>query len=345
MPHRTSGSSGEPVEVEHGPEQVGHAAAARLRQLAWFGLPPGDLPTANVWAAAGATDPVVRLISEEPPEFHLNHWEMDEDGVAGIAAALLDAGGVRLIGGSTSMLTHWAELWLGRGLDDLDLGIELAIVGGEMTYEEDRRLIARAFRCRVAEMYGSWEAQMAACECPSRSLHVNEEVVRLEILRADGSAAGPGEYGDVAITLLHNAEFPLLRYLVGDVAAWAPGACDCGRQHAALDLSLGRSEDMISCSDGRRLHPRVIRSAYERELGTRLRAFHTVQEEPGRFRAMISVEGELPEDLGAAIEAELRPSMGEPVTVEVEAADRESLERLRGGKLRTFSNRVTPARR
>jgi phenylacetate-CoA ligase len=343
--YRTSGSSGEPVEVEHGAEQIGFAAAARLRQLSWFGLPPRHLPTANVWAAAGASDPVIRRVNREPAEFHLNHWELDEDSVAEVAGRLLDAGGVRLIGGSTSMLAHWAELWLEQGLDDLDVGIDLAIVGAEMTYEEQRRLIARAFRCRVAEMYGSWEAQMIACECPSGSLHVNEEVVRLEILRPDGSAAAPGEYGDVAVTLLHNPEFPLLRYLVGDVAAWAPGACACGRPHTALDLDLGRSEDMISCGDGRRLHPRVIRSTYERELGPRLRAFHTVQDAPGRFRAMLSVEGELPGHLGAAVEAELGVCMNEAVTVEVVAAEPQSLERQRGGKLRTFSNRVEPARR
>jgi phenylacetate-CoA ligase len=190
-------------------------------------------------------------------------------------------------------------------------------------------------------MYGSWEAQMIGCECPEGTLHVNEEVVAVELLSDDGTPSAAGEFGNVAVTLLHNPEFPLIRYLLGDVARRSPRGCRCERPQAALELGIARREEMISCRDGRRLHPRLIRSALERELGPRLRSFHTVQEAPGRFSSSVELDGgRLPARLAALIEAELRAGMDEDdVSVRVHQSDRGQIERLRGGKLRTFSNR------
>jgi phenylacetate-CoA ligase len=337
---RTSGSMGRPVEVEVGAEQVGYGAAARLRQLSWFGMNPGPQPTANIWPASSAHDPVVERTSEDPPEFRLNHLALSAATLPEAHRELAAVGGIRLIGGTTSMLTSWAALYVGAEEDPRDLGVQLAIVGGEMSYAEDRRIIERTFGCPTADMYGSMEAQMIACECPEGSLHVNEEVVLVEILQPDGAPAEPGERGDVAVTLLHNTEFPIIRYLVGDSAVLLEGSCRCGRTLERLDIDIARLEDLIVCRDGRRLHPRVIRSTYERLLGGRLRSFHTVQEGIGRFASRVSIEGELPPELGPAIEDELSACMGEDVTVAIAADDDKGVERLRSGKLRTFTNRV-----
>lgn len=337
----TSGSTGRPVRLEHGPGQIGFAAAARLRQLAWFGLPARQLPTANIWAGLSAADPLVTAGGEGGAELLINYWALSEDRLGELHDAIKGAGGVTLAGGTTSMLARWAELYEASPLDASELGVELAIVGGEMTYPEQRRAIERSFRCRTAEMYGSWEAQMIGCECPEGTLHVNEEVVAVELLTDDGTPSAAGEFGNVAVTLLHNPEFPLIRYLLGDVARRSPRGCPCERPQAALELGIARREEMISCRDGRRLHPRLIRSALERELGPRLRSFHTVQEAPGRFSSSVELDGgRLPARLAALIEAELRAGMDEDdVSVRVHQSDRGQIERLRGGKLRTFSNR------
>jgi phenylacetate-CoA ligase len=326
--------------VVHSPEQVGFASAARLRQLAWHGLGTAEQPTANIWAKNSAKDPALSRSDGEAVGFRINHWALTARTLPAVHAEIVEAGGVRLVGGTTSMLEHWAGLYEDSGLSGAELGVRLAIVGGEMTYPEQRARIERGFGCPTALMYGSWEAPMIACECPGGSLHVNEEVVLVEVVLPDGTAAAPGEFGSVAVTLLHNPQFPLIRYLLGDSASWCEGACECGLPHRTLAVDVGRREDLISCRDGRRLHPRVIRSTLERELGAELRAFHSIQEAPGRFEVGITAEDPPTRRLQELIAEELRTCMGEPVTVMIREIDEAEVGRLRGGKLRTFTNRI-----
>ena len=62
--------------------------------------------------------------------------------------------------------------------------------------------IERAFRCRVANHYSSWEVLHLAQTCPDHLdlLHVNTERAILRVVRADGTPAPPGEPGRVVVT-------------------------------------------------------------------------------------------------------------------------------------------------
>jgi phenylacetate-coenzyme A ligase PaaK-like adenylate-forming protein len=331
---QTSGSTGRPVVVEHGPATIGYAAAARLRQLTWFGLPPREHSQANIRIASLPDDPPVWLDREKPPLFWVNPYALDTETIVDVHRILVEAGGVRLLGAESSMLERWAGLCLEAGVDGRELGAGLAILGGEMTFEHQRELGRQVFGCPVAEMYGSHECPMIATECAQGSLHVNEEVALVEILDSRGHPVKDGEWGLVHVSLLHNWEMPLLRYRLGDTAAWREG-CPCGRTLRALQVGVGREEEMVRCRDGRLLHPRFIRTILERVWADGLRSFHTMQTAPGEFKIEVEAEGGPPHTVRADIERDLSRYLGEPASVTLLPASQ--AVRTSSGKLRTFT--------
>jgi phenylacetate-CoA ligase len=125
------------------------------------------------------------------------------------------------------------------------------ITSAEVLEEEERRLLEEVFGCPVFNRYGCREVSVIASECPAHSgLHVMAEGLYLEIETPHGPAR-PGEMGAVLVTDLLNFAMPLIRYRIGDMAAWAEGNCPCGRGLPRLERVAGRVTDFLVCCDGR----------------------------------------------------------------------------------------------
>lgn len=123
-------------------------------------------------------------------------------------------------------------------------------------YPHMREVIERVFRAPVFNRYGSREVGDIACECEkAEGLHINPSTHHVEILRPDGSYCDPGEIGEVVVTLLTNEAMPLLRYRIGDMAAWTDETCSCGRQWPLLKEVSGRIMDVLRRKDGSSVTP------------------------------------------------------------------------------------------
>ncbi len=116
-----------------------------------------------------------------------------------------------------------------------------------------RKVMEAAYGCRIFEEYSTVENVLFASECEQGCLHLSPDVAVVEILRPDGSRCLPGEAGEVVATGLTREYQPLIRFRLGDVAAWDPEPCSCGRQMPVLKEVLGRIEDVVLGPDGRRL--------------------------------------------------------------------------------------------
>jgi phenylacetate-coenzyme A ligase PaaK-like adenylate-forming protein len=126
-------------------------------------------------------------------------------------------------------------------------------VGGELCSAELKPLVAEVFGRPPLVMYGAVEGGRLAFECREhRGLHVRPDAVHVEILN-DGRPAGPGEPGSVVITSLINTAMPIIRYELGDLAAWEPGECPCGLWWPRLTLHQGRQSEVIPLPGGRRV--------------------------------------------------------------------------------------------
>jgi phenylacetate-CoA ligase len=120
-----------------------------------------------------------------------------------------------------------------------------------MLLEPERRVIEEVFDCRVTNRYGCEEAGLIACECEQHSgLHLNVDHLVVEFLRNDGSAAAPGEEGEIVVTDLINRGMPLVRYRVGDIGVASDRQCACGRGLPLIERVTGRQADFLKGTDG-----------------------------------------------------------------------------------------------
>jgi phenylacetate-CoA ligase len=119
-----------------------------------------------------------------------------------------------------------------------------------------RQTIEEVFDCPVTNRYGCEEVSLIACECERHNgLHVNSDGVYVEILRADDTGAltrpaRSGESGSIVVTDLSNRAMPIIRYQVGDVAAFSNRFCPCGRGLPLLERIEGREADYVVTSAG-----------------------------------------------------------------------------------------------
>ena len=149
-----------------------------------------------------------------------------------------------------SDLDPLARYWLDHGLPPLP---RLAAIhqSGMVMFPDQRDRFEKAFGARTFCTYGQSECAVLAseCECSAR-YHVFPEYGVTEILRQDGTPAAPGEVGELVGTPFHNRALPFIRYRTGDLAAWSPRPCHCGRAFPILDRVEGRGQYVVVARDG-----------------------------------------------------------------------------------------------
>jgi len=189
-------------------------------------------------------------------------------------------------------------------------------VGGELSPEELDPLVTEVFGRPPRVMYGAVEGGRLAFGCGAgRALHVRPDGVYIELLDR-GRRVAPGSTGKVYITSLINTAMPIIRYELGDLAAWAEGPCRCGSWWPRLVIHEGRTGDAIPLPGGRRVpvtrlaavvgKSRAIRQFQfirrgERTLALRYEPNHQDPETPERIRREL-------QDLLPGVEVQLEPS-------------------------------------
>ena len=121
---------------------------------------------------------------------------------------------------------------------------------GELLDDSVRELCRQAWQVPVTDMYSAQEVGYIALQCPEAgNYHVQAENLLVEIVDEQGNPCLANEIGRVVLTPLHNFAMPLLRYAIGDYAAFGP-ACPCGRGLPVLEKIAGRQRNMLVLPDG-----------------------------------------------------------------------------------------------
>lgn len=145
---------------------------------------------------------------------------------------------------------------LAKFILDIDLAVpplKAIITTSEKLTPEMRVVMEKAYHCRIFEEYSTVENVLFASECEQGRLHVSPDVGVVEILRPDGSPCQPEEVGEVVATCLTKTYQPLVRFRLGDLAAWDSEPCPCGRSMPVIKEVVGRLEDVVVGPDGRQL--------------------------------------------------------------------------------------------
>jgi phenylacetate-CoA ligase len=177
----------------------------------------------------------------------------------------------------------------------------LLFTSGELLTPRAVERLEHAFGCPVFDVYGTSETKEIAFQCKRGRLHINEDVVRVEVVREDGSAAGRDEEGEIVATSLVIRAMPLLRYRTGDRGVIREDPCDCGLTLRTLGVVTGREVDTLTFGDGTRVSPYALTTAVEGIEG--LQRFQFLQTGPGSLRVRVEHDPEVARDgLADAVE-------------------------------------------
>jgi phenylacetate-coenzyme A ligase PaaK-like adenylate-forming protein len=188
--------------------------------------------------------------------------------------------------------------------DELDLGsslrLERAFVLAEPLPPSLRALLEERVPV-VSQGYGTAEGGNLGYECERKAgFHVPDDALVEVCDLGTGRGLWDGEEGQVVYTLFRQ-HYPLVRIGTGDLSAFVPEPCECGRPTPLMAGWLGRVGEAVKVR-GMFLHPRQVRSV--------------MSEVPGVTAYTFIVEREEHRD---RLRCELVPAAGADATAVVEA--------------------------
>jgi phenylacetate-CoA ligase len=305
----SSGSTGEPFRVYYEPR-------------AWARLKYAVKLRARMACGLGLTDRVAILDTCRPSaatalQRNLGWSRISVLQPASAVADALVAFAPDVIYGLPSALLEAGRALQTRG-SKLDL--RMLFTSGELL-NGSRAALQTLFGAPVYDIYGTSETKEIAWQCPEGGMHLNSDVVRLEVLDDAGRTLRAGEEGNLVATLLVNHAMPLLRYLTGDRGALLSGQCSCGRSSPLLGVVSGRLADMLVLQGGQRISPYALTSALER-VGGVLR-YQVSQLDPARVRVRAIAEGAADrETIAQEMRTALRYDVAPFLDADVEFVDR-----------------------
>ena len=200
--------------------------------------------------------------------------------------------------------------------EGVPLSFRRALVSGAPLPPALRKELEGRHGVSVFQAYGIADAGAIGYECAAKDgWHVVPGVVVEVLDPATREPCVPGTTGQVVVTS-PNPVYPLVRFGTGDLSAFMPDACDCGRTSARLAGFLGRVGEGVKVR-GMFVHPRQLAEALAGQPGVaRYQAAVTatgyrdiltvlVEAEPGRELDLEGLDARLQEAtrLRAAVEA------------------------------------------
>ena len=250
----TSGSTGTPIKTLWSASEVRDSLAVReVRSARWAGV-SFKLPRATFSGRMVEPDPESKgpfyRFNQVEKQVYFSAFHLRPD-TAHFYVAALRKHNIQWMTGYAVSFYLMAKFILEKGLDVPPL--KAIITTSEKLTPEMRQVMQKAYGCRIYEEYSTVENALFASECEHGRLHVSPDVGIVEILRPDGSPCDPGEVGEVVTTCLMRSYQIFIRYRLGDLAAWDPVPCPCGREMPVIKEVVGRLEDVVVGPDGRQM--------------------------------------------------------------------------------------------
>ncbi|MCL1807018.1 MAG: phenylacetate--CoA ligase [Oscillospiraceae bacterium] len=149
-----------------------------------------------------------------------------------------------------------------------DLMLRVGLFGGEGHTQEMAEQIERNLGIIATSNYGLCElgGPGISGECLLKTgMHIAEDHYFCEIINPETGAVLPeGETGELVVTPLTREALPLIRYRTKDITKITTEPCKCGRTHARMSPTLGRSDDMLIIR-GVNVYPSQIESVLIRQ--------------------------------------------------------------------------------
>ncbi len=289
---KTSGSTGEPLEIRTGAFSAMFYSAYALRAADWEKtfIEPMKLSTikANILEYI-ETDKWQSVISQFYSTGRMQAMPLTTDIVE--QNRLLTQFQPNILMTYPNNLRALCELWR----DNFTL-TELKFIKtmGETCTNDLRTLVKEVTGIDIIDVYSTQEIGTIALECPESKLyHTMDENLIVEILDDNDKECLEGEAGRVVVTDLHNLHSPIIRYQIGDYAVRG-GTCSCGRGLKTISHILGRNRNLLVHPDGRKNWPLV--GFYKFMEVTKVRRFQFIQHDLENIELRIATDHDMTDD-------------------------------------------------
>jgi phenylacetate-CoA ligase len=258
QPLQTSGTTGTPLTIywDRGSNVMEFCSIQRLWRWAGFRIGQSFLDLRSRGIFSGRENNLVRAEGIS----YLRYWKVN--GLE-FSSDLIDERNVhqyykvlerfkpRLVRGHPQSIQHLASLIQEKGLDGWS---PIAVTtASEALYDFQRRRIEEAWQVPVLDSYGLREHNVFIAQCRRGGYHVFPEYGLCEVLDDQGNSVRPGQEGWIVATGLHNYAQVLLRYNTRDRAVAGDGyLCNCGRTLPIVKQIIGRIDDCIYTTEGKR---------------------------------------------------------------------------------------------
>jgi phenylacetate-CoA ligase len=205
----------------------------------------------------------------------------------------------------------------------------------ELLNEEDREEIEAVFGGKLIDLYGIVEFGIVAWECKEHpGYHVNADIVLVEAIKDNQQVYG--EEGEMVCTDLTNYTMPFIRYAVGDIVILSKEKHDCGNNFPVIKLIQGRSNDFITLSSGKVISPLLLGVCLEKIEG--IGQYKLVQESKDILNVQIVRGQNFSEATIREFEDALRGTLGSSVHININIVD--EIPREKSGKIRPIVSKV-----
>ncbi len=243
--HVSSGTTGKPTVVGYTQNDLNHWATSVARALSSIGL--GRKDVIQVSYGYGLFTGGLGI-----------HYGAERIGATVVPASvgnterqieLIQDLKVTTICCTPSYMLHLAETANKMGVElAKDTRLRTAVLGAEPWSEKMRRRIQEMTGIRAYDIYGTSELSGPMfTECTEQNgIHIWGDLAYVEVLDPQtGEQLGPGEKGELVITMLQKEALPIIRYRVGDITSYDDSVCACGRAHVRISRITGRVDDML----------------------------------------------------------------------------------------------------
>lgn len=327
LKHRTSGSTGTPVEISSTRRTWIAERAAMYRGWRWIGMMPGD----RIATCVGGVESDTKL-GEAPFVRYRNQLDL--------SSSHLDLSHVQsYLNLLREFSPHYIRTYpfvaklLGHELRKGNLS--LPSLKGILTQSETltpalRSNLQTLWNAPIFDHYGMQEKCASMSECLEGSLHVHSDFCFVELI-PDSSTP----YHRVIATGFFNSAMPLIRYETGDFASPAEQDCRCGLPLPAVRNLVGRIEDQLYDPDGRLIPDLDQAIIHIRHI----KQCQVIQERIDFVRVCVLPDEAFGSEDERALLTTIQNHLGPKVKVSLERVS--EIPRTRSGKVRFIVSRVS----
>ncbi|HUT82628.1 MAG TPA: F390 synthetase-related protein [Candidatus Bathyarchaeia archaeon] len=127
----------------------------------------------------------------------------------------------------------------------LDIKPKRVVSYAEVLEPDIKQELEEVFRTPIHQIYQGSEGSIGLT-CKKGSLHVNEDLVNLQLYNKDGSLTEPGTpCFQSIVTDLHKKSQPIIRFKLNDIITISPEKCQCGSSFRVIEQIMGRADDLF----------------------------------------------------------------------------------------------------